>query len=56
MIQEKADKDISSVGFFFFLILSPEKMHGQEERRPREQGEREIIRISQRAGSVSRGN
>lgn len=29
MIQEKADKDISSVGFFF-LILSPEKMHGQE--------------------------
>lgn len=57
MIQEKADKDISSVGFFFFfLIPSPEKMHGQEERRPREQGEKEIIRISQRAGSGSRGN
>lgn len=31
-------------------------MHGQEERRPREQGEREIIRISQRAGRGSRGN
>jgi hypothetical protein len=30
MIQEMADKDISNVGFFFFLILSPEKMHGQE--------------------------
>lgn len=29
MIQERADKDISNVGFFF-LILSPEKMHGQE--------------------------
>lgn len=31
VIQERADKGISDVRvFFFFLILSPEKMHGQE--------------------------